>query len=319
VEFDSPSECFRFSAARSRSPPRPPKRAGTFTERGIRLPGFLLPRTPLRRVPLSPRCAETPRGGRRLPTPRRCRPQGSCPSRRFWLHFTTQRAPREARRRSRRPDALRPCSMPLASLELPFRAFTARGAVPALAGPCFRAGSRSTVAGATCARGSRPLSPPSRPFAAARPKARRTQGPGRRFLAAAEAIRRARRKARRPRPSLSSTSGSPVDGRHARFEALLPPRGPCSRRSHPWPGRDRRVGALLGFVSLFRACSGTTTGSVSHGSERKPGSTPCPIRLQELVPRVVRETRAPIPGSSPRNPPARAVDRPRVPPSGSDP
>jgi hypothetical protein len=248
VEFDSPSECFRFFAARSRSPPRPPKRAGTFIERGIRLPGFLLPRTPLRRVPLSPRCAETPRGGRRLPTPRRCRPQGSCPSRRFWLHFATQRAPREARRRSRRPDALRPCSMPLASLELPFRAFTARGAVPALAGPCFRAGSRSTVAGATCARGSRPLSPPSRPFAAARPKARRTQGPGRRFLAAAEAIRRARRKARRPRPSLSSTSGSPVDGRHARFEALLPPRGPCSRRSHPWPGRDRRVGALLGFV-----------------------------------------------------------------------
>jgi hypothetical protein len=79
VEFDSPSECFRFFAARSRSPPRPPKRAGTFTERGIRLPGFLLPRTPLRRVPLSPRCAETPRGGRRLPTPRRCRPQGWFP------------------------------------------------------------------------------------------------------------------------------------------------------------------------------------------------------------------------------------------------
>jgi len=60
-------------------------------------------------------------------------------------------------------------------------------------------------------------------------------------------------------------------------------------------------------------------GSVSHGSERKLGSTPCPIRLQEPAPRVVRETQAPIPGSSPQDPPARAVDRPRVPPSGSDP
>jgi len=38
-----------------------------------------------------------------------------------------------------RPDASRPCFMPLASLESPFRAFPSRGAVPALAGlllPC---------------------------------------------------------------------------------------------------------------------------------------------------------------------------------------
>jgi hypothetical protein len=53
-------------------------------------------------------------------------------------------------------------------------------------------------------------------------RARRTGGPGRRFLATAEAIRRARREARRPRPSISFTPGPHVGGRHARFEALLP-------------------------------------------------------------------------------------------------
>jgi len=35
--------------------------------------------------------------------------------------------------------------MPLAFLESPFRAFPSRGAVPALAGLCFLAGSRSTA------------------------------------------------------------------------------------------------------------------------------------------------------------------------------
>jgi hypothetical protein len=78
------------------------------------------------------------RVGRRSPNPRRCRPQGSCPSRRlrltrgsletFWASpFAVV------------PDASRPCSMPLASLERPSRAFPSRGAVPALAGhmlPC---------------------------------------------------------------------------------------------------------------------------------------------------------------------------------------
>jgi len=87
-----------------------------------------------------------------------CRPQGSCPSRRFslargshrtfWVPVFTVT-----------PDASQPSFMPLAPLELPFRAFPSRGAVPALAGLCFRPGSRSTTAGAMRARPSRPFHP----------------------------------------------------------------------------------------------------------------------------------------------------------------
>ena len=78
------------------------------------------------------------REGRGSPDPRRCRPQGSCPSRRFrparGSHGIFWTPPFAVA-----PDASRPCSMPLASLELPSRAFPSRGAGPALAGhllPC---------------------------------------------------------------------------------------------------------------------------------------------------------------------------------------
>jgi hypothetical protein len=106
--------------------------------------------------------------GRGSPNPRRCRPQGSCPSRRFRLFMLA------ARSGSLRtppcavaPDASRPCFMPLASLERPFRAFPSRGAVPALAGhllPCeFVPDHRRRRA----ARGSRSLSPRRQLFARA--------------------------------------------------------------------------------------------------------------------------------------------------------
>jgi len=78
------------------------------------------------------------RVGRELPRSRRCRPQGSCPSRRFQLVRGSLEAfwtPPFAVT----PGASRPSFMPLASLELPYRAFPSRGAVPALAGlvlPC---------------------------------------------------------------------------------------------------------------------------------------------------------------------------------------
>jgi len=78
------------------------------------------------------------RAGRGSPNPRQCRPQGSCPSRRFRLargsHEVFWTPPFAVA-----PDASRPCSMPLAFLERPFRAFPSREAVPALAGlllPC---------------------------------------------------------------------------------------------------------------------------------------------------------------------------------------
>jgi len=95
-----------------------------------------------------------------LPDPHRFRPQGSCPSRRFGPRSRHARTPCGARRSPCRPDALRPCFMPLAPLESLFRAFPSRGAVPALAGLCFRAGSRSTRPTARHGpRFSRPLSP----------------------------------------------------------------------------------------------------------------------------------------------------------------
>jgi hypothetical protein len=107
---------------------------------GPPLLGFLLPRTPLRRVPLfTEGSSESRHGGRGSPDPRRCRPQGSCPSRRFRPHTRHARDPCGPRRSPWCPDASRPYSVPLASLERPCRAFPSRGAVPALAGhllPC---------------------------------------------------------------------------------------------------------------------------------------------------------------------------------------
>jgi len=94
------------------------------------------------------------------PNPHQCRPQGSCPSRRFWPRTRHARTPCGARRSPWRPDASRPCFMPLAPLESPYRAFPSRGAVPALAGlllPCGFAFDRPTARHDP--RVSRPLSP----------------------------------------------------------------------------------------------------------------------------------------------------------------
>jgi len=88
-------------------------------------------------------------GRRRLPHLRRCRPQGSCPSRRFKLRTRHDTSPCGARRYAvapRRFAALLHAAR--VSLELPYRAFPSRGAVPALAGRCFLAGSLPTTASA---------------------------------------------------------------------------------------------------------------------------------------------------------------------------
>jgi len=137
---------------------------------GSASPGFLAPSNAT--TPGAPFATTAPRrvrGVRGVPAPRRCRPQGSCPSRRFWLRHGTYEPLAE-------PAALRvaptlrglvPCrSRPWSR---PSELSRFRGAVPALAGPCFHAGSRSATAGATCASDSRPLSPPRRPLASACP------------------------------------------------------------------------------------------------------------------------------------------------------
>jgi len=210
---------------------------------GSASPGFLSPSNALRRVPRSPRRQlSRRRGGQGSPGPCRCRPQGSCPSRRFWLRSRIVRTPRGARRFPWRPDASRPCSMPLASLESPFRAFPSRGAVPALAGLCFRVGSRSTAARRDEPRAFPVLSAPRRPFATTRPPSRKegetdaragTTVPatveGTRVAASSPArTHRARRLAAgTPTPKLCS----PQESVHAAISALARVRssGRCSR------------------------------------------------------------------------------------------
>jgi len=151
VEFGSPSEFDRLHAARSPSPPRPPssEEDGDRCVSRVRDPPLLVLAPTNTTTPGAPFAALRRDAARWA---RDCRSLAGAvlrvlaPLDGFWLHFATQRAPRGTRRRSRRPDAWRPCSMPLAFLESPFRAFPSRGAVPAFAGPCFRAGSRSTAA-----------------------------------------------------------------------------------------------------------------------------------------------------------------------------
>jgi len=153
------------------SPTRPLQEgAGSFREpRGSASRGVLAPTdTVTSGAPFSAtRFLSVARGGRELPNSHRCRPQGSCPSRRFRpargsleVFWTPPFAVA--------PDASRPSFMPLASLELPSRAFPSRGAAPALAGRFFLAGSRSTAAGAVPLGASQSLSPFSRQLFALR-------------------------------------------------------------------------------------------------------------------------------------------------------
>jgi len=232
-----------------------------------------------------------------LPGPHRCRPQGSCPSRRFWpraRHARTLANPPSPWR----PDASRPCFMPLAPLESPFRASLLEEPYPLSRASCFLAGSRSTNPTARHGpRDSRPLSPLRRPLAAACPKARRTGRPGRRFPGVARTLRVTRCRARLQRPRLGSAGLTGYGGRHARFEALLPSRVPSSRDHHPCGQRSHAVGALLGFVgeSSPTSCpvgpasfpaSGTLRVSPQGESTGCPGdssSRPYPLEFSPAV------------------------------------
>jgi len=219
------------------------------------------------------------REGRGSPDPRRCRPQGSCPSRRFRLArgslevFWTPPI-------AVAPCASRPSFMPLASLELPSRAFPSRGAVPALAGRCFLAGSYPTAAGAVPAGSSRPLSR----FAPARCHSNPPEGgpgthePGRRFSRSlVRSPRRTRRCAARAVHS-PPTLGSPVNGRHARFEALLPP-GVRSATTPP-PGQARAARRCSPGVYCPSELSPLRFRVRSLASTRAGGKAPCHARLR---------------------------------------
>jgi len=87
-----------------------------------------------------------------------------------------------------------------------------------------------------------------------------------------------------------------VNSQHVRFEALLPPGVRSLATPSPWPGRGRRVGALLG-ISPRKPAPVATPGSVSHAGERDRGSWPRPRPSPRAQPsRLESETRAPTPG-----------------------
>jgi len=61
-----------------------------------------------------------------------------------------------------------------------------------------------------------------------------------------------------------------VSRRHARFEALLPPRVRSRGGCHPGRGNGCRAGALLGFIPL-KACSNIALGSAPREGSRRAG------------------------------------------------
>jgi len=97
LELGASPEFSSFASARSRpfSDPAPSRRNRAVPVRraGLPLVGFLLPRTlSTSGAPSPPRATLAgARVGRGLPHPRRCRPQGSCPSRRFRQHAARSR------------------------------------------------------------------------------------------------------------------------------------------------------------------------------------------------------------------------------------
>jgi len=117
VEFGSSSELDCVVSARSPSPIRLAYAHRNVPGNRVRLSwGSCSPRNAFTSgAPARPDGRGHP-GRRRLPHLRRCRPQGSCPSRRFRLRTRHDTNPCGARRLPWHPDASRPYYMPLASL-----------------------------------------------------------------------------------------------------------------------------------------------------------------------------------------------------------
>jgi len=184
LEFSSSSEFLRLVAARARSPPPPPERRGRSRKRDPPLLSLLLLEHFYLGCPFRHGLASRlVRGGRGLPSPRRCRPQGwfpldgsGCerggadPEEPVLFHV----APGLCGLVSCRSRSLEPS---LQSFPLSRSRTRSRG--PLLL-PCgFAFDDRRRDPGEPFA----PLSPPCRPFATVYPRVHRTHGPGRRFPA----------------------------------------------------------------------------------------------------------------------------------------
>jgi len=137
------------------------------------------------------------------------------------------------------PDASRPSFMPLASLELPFRAFPSRGAVPALAGLVLPCGFAVRLSPAQRLRELRVRFPR---FAPALRRSRPPEGgpgthePGRRFLASASPVASTHLsvcRTYRPHPRDTGLAGE----RPARpLRSFAPPGSPFRDDLFAWPG-----------------------------------------------------------------------------------
>jgi len=230
---------------------------GVLVEPGNRLSwGSFSPRAHWRRVPrVTPTTSLRPQQGRwGLPGPHRCRPQGSCPSRRIWLHSRHARSrplriPLAVRRGAPTLRGLVPCrSRPL---ESPYRAFPSRGAVPALAGPFSLVSSLGLPNSAVRSEG---FAAPFADRADLSPQLARgptgLKKPGRRFPGVARAphVSRCRGRLRR---LVSEKPGSPDSAANTPTSELYSPRESVRGVwSPPWPGCDQPVGALLGLRPL---------------------------------------------------------------------
>jgi len=229
LELSPSPELFPFSLRpRPFSGPTPLGEIESFPDGGPPLLGFLLPRTQLRRVPLivaEPAARAVSTGeGCHTPTGAVLRVlapldgSGFLPAR--GTHGSLARPAVSVA-----PGASRPYSMPLASLELPYRAFPSRRAVPALAGlllPCgyrlrFTAG--AVVTGTfTVAFAAAPTLCPPKPPGGGGGRRSRDSGSSRSL---GQPPRHARERACSNCPSRRHWARR-VSDRHARFEALLP-------------------------------------------------------------------------------------------------
>jgi len=324
VEFGASSECSGFASARSLVLRDRPLRKGTgpILSLRVRLSWSSCSHEHVYvGCPFSAtRFLSVARVGRELPHSRRCRPQGSCPSRRFRLARGSLRGLLDpaVRRGPRRFAAFfHAARVPGASLQsFPFPRSRTRSRGPFLpcefAFDCRRRSARGsfTIAFPDSRASSLPSNPPE--------SGPGTHEPGRRFLAIASPVASTRKRAART-VLIPLTLGSPVSGRHARFEALLPPGVRSATIPLTWPGWNRP--SVLSWDSRPPEFSpprfGIRSVAQPHAGDAR---SLCRVRLRAPSHRGCM----PRPGlrrldSRAQDPSIREVYRTRVSPSGGDP
>jgi len=246
--------------------------------------GFLLPRAPRRRVPLSPQGGSSLRegafapsrspqsrgaegGGRQAPTGAVLRVLAPLDG--SWLRSRHARTPCGTRRHRDAPTLRGLVSCRSRPLESPFRAFPSRGAVPALAGlllPCGFAFDRPT------ARQVRGVRDTFRRRADLLPRlARRLAGRKGRDDGSLESLGVVRSACALLAASRLGSAGlAGLGGRHARFEALLPSR--VRSLGDRLPGQGAIVRSVLSWASFPLELAPAARGCGVRADERRRAS-----------------------------------------------